>query len=55
VNRSFRFAVDCPIDHTPEFKCSLENIPSAEDFDADKVSFLTVCMIRSICDKLRDG
>ena len=26
------------MDHTPQFHCSQADIPSAEDFDADRVS-----------------
>ena len=38
-------SVDCPLDHTPEFKCSLENIPSAEDFDADQVCLFKINVV----------
>ena len=30
-------SVDCPVDHSPEFHCQKDELPAAEDFDADKV------------------
>jgi hypothetical protein len=37
ISRVSYVLVDCPVDHTPEFNCKVDEIPSAEDFEPDQV------------------
>ena len=37
----FLVTVDCPIDEVPNYQCAVADLPSQENFDADKVRIYT--------------